>query len=160
MDKPIDIRTAWRAAIIEGEGWFRLHIATLRTGTPCVRAEIAVANTDAVLMTEVKAILLLLGIRFSSYIRLPRTGGAIGSRRVQIVVEVRRRIDCLSLAYALHPYLIAKQGQAAALIQAIEHRSYHRNYRSPAYVKPADDQLLSNLIERMKTLNHKELSHE
>lgn len=108
-----EIRLAWLAAIIEGEGWVSLAIVSSwqKNGKtyPAFVANIGCTNTDLKIMQEVEDIFIALNIKYRKQIRPAYTGSDGISRKLKRELSVGSRENFKKLANAILPFMIGEK---------------------------------------------------
>jgi hypothetical protein len=116
MDNPQvtdDVRAAWLAALIDGEGSLAMYAQHARTRS--LLTHINVANSDPRLIATAAAILKSWNI--GCYISRQKTPGLDSWR-----LDVRGYKRCLPLLLRLDPWFVSKKAEADIMRRLIEYR--------------------------------------
>lgn len=152
--KPIEMRLAWLAGIIDGEGSIslnRIRVKDLRGNYWHARFTVRVANTDSAMLNEVMAIADLLGIKYfcSTYRMNPRTRekpcpGVVFTAKSSVKATLE----------AIFPYLITKRARAELTLRAMAHRQSTRT-QGGRYMPLENDGTFVSYVDEMSRLNRR-----
>lgn len=123
-----DLKLAWLAAILEGEGWVSLALVKSHQkngkNTPAFQTNIGMVNCDFAIMNEAAMILTVLGITFRRSHRKAFTGSDGRDRKEKIEISVTLHNQIRKLVGHLYPYMIgAKKDRCIKLIEYLDIRS-------------------------------------
>jgi len=109
----LEKKIAWLTGIIEGEGWISLsRIMTNQKNkkqTITLLPNIGVANTDIMIIEEVRNIMNLLGIKHRRSTRIDKVGSDGIYRKQRYEVSCASKRDIKVLGQAIFPYMIGEK---------------------------------------------------
>lgn len=159
-----DLRLAWLAGIIEGEGWVTLgFVKSLKKDKsiyPTYVPNMGLTNTDILMVEEAEDIFKILGIKYRSQLRKAYIGKDGISRKEKKEISVATHESFTILANAIRPFMIGeKKKRLDKVMQFISIRkSKPRRGKGSRYTQDEHDIYLSlfsykGKVERSKILN-------
>jgi hypothetical protein len=112
---------AWLGGIWDGEGHFSIRRTKLKkSNTPQYSPRLGVTNSNVQILTKVRQILDVLGIKY--YFREKPEGGFEGSKKQTWVIAIETMENSIRLITAIRPYLVGKCFQADCIVEYCENR--------------------------------------
>ena len=162
--KHIDLRLAWLAGVIDGEG--TVCLGYVRSGarsgkkiSVLGRFEVAIGNTDEAMLNEVMRISDVLGIGYAYVHDRVRRRNDKPCNRVVFMSKKRVR-EILTVTY---PYLVTKRERAEIMLRAIQHRDRSQisygsrlgTWRGGGYTPVLEDNKFVGYVAEMVRLNRR-----
>lgn len=113
QQEKFDLKMAWLAALIEGEGWISLGKANSqqRNGTKTMFyfPQIGVVNTDKLIIDEVRMLFEILGIKYRFQEKKSHCGSDGITRKARWEVSLSAIESIIKLSDAILPYMIGEK---------------------------------------------------
>ena len=159
-----DLRLAWLAGIIEGEGWVTLGLVKSlkrdKTIYPAYVPNIGLVNTDLSIVEESEEIFRLLNVKYRSQLRKAYIGSDGISRKEKKEISVASHENFMILAKAIRPYMIGdKKYRVDKILEFISlRRSKPKRGKDSRYGQEEHDIYLSlysykGKVDKSKILN-------
>jgi len=152
--KPLEIRLAWLAGILDGEGSISLNrIRAVAHGIQgwYARFTVRIANTDPAMLNEVIAIAKVLGVKYfcSTFRNNPRKNE---KSCPGVVVATKDHVQ--KFLEALLPYLVTKHERAQLALRAIKYRRTQLE-KGSSKAPLVSDSVFQGFVEEMKRHNQR-----
>ena len=118
---PSNVRLAWLAGIIDGEGTVRMYRChDKRNGHSYIKADVRITNTNAAIIVESVATLRAITGCDDDVSVYPSVTPK--NKKDCFHVQIRRREAIAKILEAIIPYLIGKKEQARIVLEWVTHR--------------------------------------
>ena len=159
-----DLKLAWLAGIIEGEGWVSLGLVKSlkrdKSIYPAYVPNMGLTNTDIGMVEEAERIFNHLGIKYRSQLRKAYVGSDGISRKEKKEISVATHESFTILANAIRPFMIGeKRNRIDKVLKFLEIRSSKpRRGKESRYGQEEHDIYLSlysykGKVDKSKILN-------
>lgn len=113
-----DLKFAWLAGLIDGQGTLVLAVQTTRSGTRSITARVAVYPQGRYTSEVIREVMALAGVRAAKSLTVERGG----QYRDQFEVRVQRYKDIQALCLACAPYSVTKATQWELMAEFVTSR--------------------------------------